>query len=250
LEAGQKDEFTRQLQQLGAQVFDLPAMRVLPPKDRTDLDAAINSMVHGLGWDWIVFSSANAVRCFLDRMIESGADLRLLAGARLGALGEATAGALAEYRLNADFIPARFSGQDWAEQAPQLNGCRVLLPCSGIAGPEFARSLEERGARVERVTAYTVAPAEPDAQILEMVEEGQIDIVAFFSPSALRAIYGMLDGAYGENRARAALEAARIACIGRTTSAAVEEMGLHASIVADEQSAAGLVEAILKWRMP
>jgi uroporphyrinogen-III synthase len=85
---------------------------------------------------------------------------------------------------------------------------------------------------------------------MELLVAGKLDILAFFSPSALRGVFGMLEDVFGESRARAVLGAARIACIGQTTSAAVEEMGFQPSIVAEEQSAAGLVKAILKWRMP
>lgn len=253
-DGGASDEFTDQLERLGAEVTDMPAMRIVPPEDFADLDRVISKLQtnadHSPHWDWIVFTSPNAVKYFLGRILETGADIRLLHGIKLGAVGEATARTLETYYLKADFIPQRYTGLNWAAEVGDLEGRRILLPRSGIATPDLVQDLEKRGAQVEVVTAYTVAPAQPDPCILERLAEGGFDMVAFFSPSAVRGLMSMLETAFSPQDVKAVLSKTGIACVGPTTAAAVESFGLQTWVMPQIYTAQGLVEALVKWRAP
>jgi uroporphyrinogen III methyltransferase/synthase len=242
------DVFGDLLRQLGAEVRDLPAMQVIPPGDTSGLDRAIEAQAREKAWDWVVFTSANAVKFTLERLVALGYDTRLLTGVKIGAVGDATREALQKAYLKADFIPTNFTGLDWAAEVGDLDGQCVFLPRSEIAPPDLIQALQERGAVVESAAAYTIGPAEPDLETLEMLRNGDIDVVGFFSPSAVRGITQMLEKVYGADQVHSSLERVRIACIGPTTAAAVERLALPAEIVAEEYTAEGLVEAIVRWR--
>ena len=245
-EAHTRDAFSEKLRNLGAQVLEQPAFRIVPTRDPSGLDQAIRMLETGPGWDWIVFSSASAVQAFLDRIQELGYDLRLLAGARLGAVGEATNRALEGYHLKADFIPVRYTGLDWADEAGDLAGKSILLPRSQIGSPELVQALKKRQAKVDTVTAYSVEPAKMDPEILELLLNRKIDWLTFFSPSAVRGLFEMMKTEVDEAQVRLALEKVHIACIGPTTEKEVQNFGLQPKITASVHSADGLVEALVK----
>lgn len=251
-ERGIRDNCTDRLEQLGAEVVEMPAVRVAPPADPAGLDQAIHELAGARraepAWDWIVFTSAKAVRFTLDRVLALGYDLRILGGVRLGAVGDATALALADYHLKADFIPSRFSGLSWSAEVGDLQGQRVLLPRSGIAPDELVYDMERRGAKVNAVDAYTIVPCDAQVETLNRLAEGDFDVVTFFSPSAVHGLLGMLERAAEPRGAFQGLEKAAIACVGPTTAAAAEAAGLKPAIVPQKYSAEGLVEALLKWR--
>jgi len=260
---------TRQLAELGADVIALPATRVGPPADEGPLHDALHRLAAGSAiapaYDWIVFTSANAVHAFFGRLLSLPAqesatqassgprcDVRCLAGVRLAAIGPATTRALAGYGLAPDLVPAQGTGKHLAAAMPDVAGKRVLLPRSDQALPDLPAGLVARGAQVAEVVAYSVTAAgqpaaDPDAQALEAVRAGGIDVALFCSPSALRGVAAMLRGEPLDR----ALSGAAIACIGPTTAAAAQEMGLRASIVPgpEEYTCEGLVAALVKWRL-
>jgi uroporphyrinogen III methyltransferase/synthase len=169
---------------------------------------------------------------------------------RLGAVGKATAQALAGYHLRADFVPSRFTGLDWAAEVGDLSGRRVLLPRSEIAPPDLVQALQAKSARVETAIAYSVAPAEPDPQVLMELIAGRLDLAVFFSPSAVRGLIGMLEPDRGREQALAILNRLTIACVGPTTARAAEQAGIRVSLVAGEHTVEGLAEALIQWRSP
>jgi uroporphyrinogen III methyltransferase / synthase len=263
------DDFSRRLAALGAETLDLPATRLLPSVEGGDLDAAIRHMAGcgrdeagenrvshpGCTFDWVLFTSANAVRFFFARLCSLGYDARILSGARLGTVGSATVSALAEQHLRTDFVPRRYTGLDWAMEAPALEGKRILLPRSEIADEALLHALQQRGARVEAVTAYRVAAATPEPQALQSLMDGQVDVVALFSPSALRGLLAMLEGQRPPGTiqppgdwAAAILNRQAVACVGPTTAQAAQQLGVRVDVTAQPFTADGLVEALVQWR--
>jgi uroporphyrinogen III methyltransferase/synthase len=249
-----RDDLDERLSNLGAEVLNLPATRIVPALDPSGLDRAIQALAQSTGasqaFDWIVFTSANAVQFFFARLYALGYDARILPGVRLGAVGKATAQALAGYHLKADFVPSRFTGLDWASEVGDLTGQRVLLPRSEIAPPDLVRALQAKGAQVETAVAYSVAAAEPDMQVLQALVEGHIDVVVLFSPSALRGLLGMLEPVAGAEQSREILNRLATACVGPTTAAAAQEAGIQVRLVAREFTVEGLVESLVAWRAP
>lgn len=258
-ETGGLDELTDALDRLGAQVVELPAFRLAEPADQTRLDGAIQELDrrfrHSISagqvepaYHWILFTSPNAVRFFLDRLVHLRLDARILGGVRLGAVGRATAEALRAYHLYADFVPSRFSGLDWAAEVGNLESQRILLPRSeaGMAG--LVPALTEKGAQVDEVTVYTLAPSDPDPEALEDLLSGKVDVAVYFSPSAVHGVRTMLDAAVGAERAHQILSGIPAACIGPTTAAAAQESGLQVAFTPAEYTLEGLVEALAQWQ--
>jgi len=270
---------TGRLAELGAEVIALPATRIGPPADEGPLDDALHRLAAGSvaapAYDWIAFTSANAVAAFFERLLSlptqvtasqtpasqaSSApryDVRCLAGVRLAAIGPATARALAGYGLVPDLVPDQGTGKHLAAAMPDVAGKRVLLPRSDQALPDLPAGLAARGAQVTEVVAYSVTAAyqpaayqpaaDPEPLALEAVRAGAIDVAIFCSPSALRALATMLGGEPLDR----ALGGAAIACIGPTTAAAAQEMGLCTPIVPGpgEYTTEGLVAALVEWRL-
>jgi uroporphyrinogen III methyltransferase/synthase len=252
------DDFSANLSALGADVLNLPAIQVLPSVDPTGLERAINALRDCSAsefppWDWILFTSANAVAAFCERFYVLGCDARLLAGVRLGAVGKATAQALAAYRMQADFVPSRFSGLDWVADAGDLQGQRLLLPRSEIAQPDLVEALQRRGAHVDVITAYTIQtpaldPDQPFPPALQALLDGEVDVVVFFSPSAVRGLLEILDQAGAKRPQGCFTPTITVACVGETTAEAAREQGLRVDLVAREHTLEGMLEALVIWR--
>ena len=138
-------------------------------------------------FDWVIFTSANAVRFFLARCRDLGRR-PLIGRLQIAAVGAATQAALEAEGLTAAFVPHQFSGIALADElAPQVTGKRVLLPRSDRAGEELPDALRTAGVVVTEVVAYrTAEPESIDGAILDALRRGEADAIAFFSPSAFR----------------------------------------------------------------
>ncbi len=250
-------ELTARLTDAGAEVIPMPATRIAPADDPGPLDAVLQEIagapIGKPAYHWIIFTSANAVEAFMDRLLATAArdnpsrpyDLRVLAGTQLAAVGPTTATALRRYGLIADLVPERATGRDLAAALPDVAGQRVLLPRSDQALRDLPEVLAARGAQVTEVIAYTVKPVAPNPAGLAALDAGEVDVAAFFSPSALHGLAGMLGRPLPD-----ALRGIAIACIGPTTAAAARELGLNVTILPDLPTVEGLVDALIKWRTP
>ena len=148
-----------------------------------------------------------------------------------------------------DFVPQRSTSLDLAEelsQAYDLNGCQILLPRSSMAPGELPESLEALGARVEVVTVYEVLPAEPDPQALAALLKAEIDVAAFFSPSAVTGLAARL--AQEGYQLAQVLAGIPVACIGPTTAQAGRELGLQIALVPDTPGVEGMLSALIRHR--
>jgi uroporphyrinogen-III synthase len=227
----------------GAHVVEVPAIEITLPPDVGPLDEALAGLP---GYDWVVFTSANAVSAVLGRMVVRGLPPRLASplrgrpgGPRIASVGRATTAALRasfpEDRVGlepvADFSAA---GLLAAFEAHGIGGRRVLVPASTRARDELAAGLRARGASVDVVDAYdTVEPAGLADAVGRAVEVG-FDLALFASPSAVEAF------------ARAAgVRAAGLPAvvIGPTTEAAARGAGMEVREVASPSTAEGLVAA-------
>ena len=209
------------LERLGAEAECVPLIRIAPSGD----ERALAEVVARGGHDWIVFTSANAVRA-------AGA---ALAGsrARLAAVGPATANALRERGQEPAFVPARFAAAEIADGLQPLAGKRVLLPQSEIAEPVLADELRARGASVDAVDAYRTVPREPSEAERAMLRDA--DAVLLASGSAARSL--ARQGGPGD---------ALVVAIGPTTAAAARAARVRVDLVADEATGEGMIQALVK----
>lgn len=249
--AGCFDSFSQQLEALGAHVIELPATRIVALEDTAELDRALQHLADpGLGNgaarpDWLLFTSANAVRFFFTRLFSLGFDARALSGVQLAAVGETTGQALRGFYLAPDFIPSRSTGAGLADELPVQPGQRVLTPRSESALPDLIDGLVQRGIQVEAITTYKVEPAIPDPEVLAELIADPPDIATFFSPSAVQGLADMLAQSTGPVL-RQALNGSLIACVGPTTQRAAEAAGLVVDLVAEPYTVEGMCDTLAR----
>ncbi len=227
---------------LGAEVLLLPAVSFSPAERSEPLDRALAAR---RDFDWVLFTSANAVRFFALRCRELGCELAAVARPLYAAVGPATATAAAAEGIRVEFVAREYSGAALAqEMGEEIAGRRVLLPRSQRASSELPAALAAKGAIVTEVVVYqTGGIGEHDANVEELFRSGRVDVVSIFSPSALenlRAEFG------AETLQRVSANAA-IAAVGPVTAAAIRDAGLPVAIQAREATGASLVEAVCEY---
>lgn len=227
------------LTRLGADVLTMPATRI-EPLDGTPLRSAIDRLGD---FDWVIFTSQNAVQLFWNALRSAGGDARALAGVRLCAVGPATAEALHARGLAVDCIPDRFVAEGVLEALggrADVAGRRVLYAASEGARPALPDGLRALGATVELIPLYrSVGDADGLRRIRETLESAAVDLVTFTSASSVHAYVE----AVGEELARRSPAAS----IGPITSDALRAVGIPVAIEARESTIASLVQGIAAW---
>jgi uroporphyrinogen III methyltransferase / synthase len=226
------------LQSLGAQVISLPTISIRPTTDSERVGSVLDRLVI---FDWVVFTSRNAVRVVFTRLeAHDGSALRTV---KVAAVGPATADELRTWNVTPDCVPAEASGQALAAALAEvgISGASVLLPLGDLAGEQLRHDLESAGAHVTAVQVYETASAQPtDTAALEALLAGTIDVVALASPSAFRNLANLPADGIGD-----ALQRAQLVAIGPTTAAAIRAAGFEPDAVAAQHTTDGLVEAIV-----
>jgi len=225
------------LEQSGANAIELPTIEIGPLEDFSELDATLEKITN---YDWVIFASANAVESLFERLELQGKDARAMAGTTIGAIGPATAQALAQRGITADFVPSRPVSEAVVQELSSRNwkGVSVLLPSADIGRDELEKGLAEMGATVNRLAAYRNVPVKSVGDLAKNAFHDGVDVVTFTSSSTVRNLVDMLDGD------RSALEASFIACIGPVTAATCRELGLRVDLEATEHTVEGLVDAL------
>ena len=225
------------LTDLGAACATQPVIQIGPPPDWKQVDRAIDELHK---YDWVVFSSANGVTYFLDRVAERGDDLRKLGPVKLAVIGPGTAEQLASYHLNADLQPAEFRAEALAEALLQRSdGSRFLLIRASRGREVLAEQLASQGNEVEQVVAYSSTDVEQaDELVAAQVAEGSFDWITVTSS----AIAKSLERLFGS-----ALNRCKLASISPITSATLRELGFQPAVEATEYTTDGLVQAILRY---
>ena len=229
---------------LGAEAIEAPMIRIVPPEDAAPLLDAVSRAGE---FDWIVFTSGNAVDAFMTALLAGDQDVRALKGPRLCTVGPATAERLTAFGIKVDLVPAEHRAEAvvsaLAAGAP-LRGARVLFPRGDIAREVVADELRAGGADVTEVVAYRTlideGQREGDPDIYGMLLERKIDVVTFTSGSAVRNFAKV----YGEEQAADLLRHTDVAVIGPVTAQAAEQLGIEVSIQPATYTIPGLVDAI------
>jgi uroporphyrinogen III methyltransferase/synthase len=238
---GQEGSMVRQLEGLGAAVSVLPTVEIREVADWEPVDRAISEIA---GYGWLVFTSVNGVRAFLDRLLHAGRDLRALGGIKLAAIGPVTAQALRSYHLEPDVVPARYRSEGLLEALKeQVRGQRVLL-ARADRGREMLRDELSAVTEVEQVAVYSqVDVVEPDPVVLTALRDGHIDFVCLTSSNIARVFAGWLDEAALEHVRSGKLQ---LVTISPVTSAVVHEAGLQVAAEAKEETTKGVVAALVE----
>ena len=237
----QAGEATSRLQAWGAVPEQVPTIAVEPPRTPQQMERAVKGLVTGR-YQWIAFTSVNAVRAVREKFEEYGLDARAFAGIKVAAVGEQTAAALREFGIMPDLVPDRSqSAEGLADAWPAYDKVldpinRVLLPRADIATEGLLSRLTSLGWEAEDVTAYrTVRAAPPPAPIREAIKGGGFDAVLFTSSSTVRNLIGIA----GKPHAVTV-----IAVIGPETAKTAAEFGLRVDVTAPRPSVTALVDAL------
>ena len=232
---------SERLRSYGAVPQVVPTIAVEPPRAPQQMERAIKGLVTGR-YQWIAFTSANAVRAVREKLEDYGLDARAFAGIKVAAVGEQTAAALGEFGIKPDLVPeGEQSSEGLAAAWPPYDDVldpinRVLLPRADIATETLVARLTDLGWETEDVTAYrTVRAAPPPAPIREAIKGGGFDAVLFTSSSTVRNLIGIA----GKPHAVTA-----VAVIGPQTAQTAAEYGLRVDVTASRPSATALVDAL------
>jgi uroporphyrinogen III methyltransferase/synthase len=231
----QASGFAAQLGALGAEVIQLPAIRVEAPEDPRPLLDAVACVD---SFQWIVLTSVNGVDRFFAALREGGRDARALAGAAVCAIGPATAAELEKHGIRADLVPPEFVAESAVDAlaAAGVAGKRVLLPAAGDARPVLADGLRASGAEVMEVVAYRTVPDGAGAgEVRRRLDAGEVDVLTFTAASTARNFAALVGTAVGT---------AKVASIGPVTSAALRELGMAVHVEAEEATLDGLLRAV------
>ena len=279
---------SERLQAVGAIPVEFPVIRIMPPQNWEPLDSALGKLFLADAknlpyYAWLIFTSANGVNIFCERLLSLGFHTENMLGVRVAAIGPATAAALARYDITADLVPGEYVAEsvaaalieDTQRREESLEGKRVLLPRAAEARQVLVTELQQAGAIVDEVAAYTTVAAAGDdelgREVLHLLQNGQIDIITFTSSSTVRNFMQWLtscdtgagskpgdhEGCHYISNVRGNVVASlvdaryrnpqlKIACIGPITSQTARELGLKVDIEAREFTIDGLVEAIVQ----
>lgn len=242
----QASELSSQIDELGGEAVEFPVIRTRPPsrpEAQAERDEALNRLSI---YDWVLFTSANGVEFFMERLRELRLDIRALGNARLAAVGPKTAAALAQYGLLAEVVPSEFDGDALLDAiAPELRpGQNVLLATADIARAYLPEQLRERGLNVTKIDIYeTVLDTEGGSEIIELLKQNMLHIVTFTSSSTVTNLLRALQE-LGETEPLKLLQGCKIACIGPRTAATAQEAGLQVDYLAKEATVASLVQCL------
>jgi uroporphyrinogen III methyltransferase/synthase len=232
------------LERNGAEAVEAPVLRIASPDDLGPLDRAAAG---ARSFDWIVFTSANSVAAFINRVLLGTRDLRALAGPRLCAVGPGTAARLQRYGISADLQPSdqRTPGVVAAmADAGPLRGATVLCPVSDASRETLADELRDRGAEVTEVIAYRALTIESDAHldIYRQLLDRRIDAVTFTSANTVRAFVDI----HGVEQTPDLLSGTVVATIGPAAADAAARAGIRVDVPTEGATVVDLVEGLIQ----
>jgi len=232
--AAQAGDFAARLWELGAEPILAPAITIGAPDDEA---AARDAVARVREYAWVVFTSANGVNTFFDRLSEAGRDVRAFGDVKIAAIGPKTGEALATHGIRVDFMPAEYVNEAVADGLLERTqpGERVLLFRAQEARDVVPDALRAAGRVCDDVAAYATRTVnDPEYK----VKLGYADVVTFTSSSTVHGLLANVPDAAN------ALRGKLVACIGPITAATAREAGITVNVVADEFTADGLVDAL------
>lgn len=241
----QASKLSSGLRVLGAEVLEIPAIKIVQPVDKGPIEKAVSSLS---SYDWIIFTSINGVGGFFDTLSSAGLDSRSLAGKLICAIGPATADALAARGIKADLVPEKYISTEIIsalKKTDAIKDKRFLLPRADIAPEDIVKELMASGAAsADDVTVYRTVESDEflKPETSAMLKKGEYDLVTFTSSSTVRNFKKILIKAGGSP------SGIKTASIGPITSSTAETEGFSTDIIADVHTIDGLISAILSDR--
>jgi len=234
------------LEDLGAEIFEFPTIRIEPPESWEGLDRAIEGIA---AYQWLVFTSVNGFHFFMQQYRRKGLDIRDLKGVRLGAIGSKTAQAIRSFGMNVDVVPEAFHAEGLADAFARLNpggrleGVRILLPRAEHGREVFPEIVRARGGIIDTPAAYrALKPERGISRLKRSLFEGRISIATFTSSATFLNFIEMVG-----SDALPFLRSLTIAAIGPITRKAIEQAGLAVAIMPEEATIEAMAAQIVDW---
>lgn len=224
------------LERAGATVLVFPTIEIVDPESWDAADRALGRLDT---YDWVVFTSANAVERFFARLHAVEIDPRRVAGLEVAAVGPATAEALERHGIESALVPDEYVGEGLAAALMARGvgaGTRVLLPRAAEAREVLPAELGEHGAVVDVVPVYRTVPGSGDPAVLARIDAGEADAVTFTSSSTVRNFIALTSGVD--------VSGLTVATIGPIASKTARELGLTVHVEPEEYTVKALVEAL------
>ena len=238
----QAGELAEQLEAFGAEVVPLPTIETVLTDSLGPLDDAIRRAAE---FDWVIFTSANGVRVFFERLRTLDRDLRDWHRAHVAAIGPQTAKALRAYCLRVECVPEDFRAEGLIDalQRKDITGKRILLPRAAGARDVLPNALRQRGATVEEVVTYrSVVPSAQTDDLRQRLRDGEADLITFTSSSTVDNFAALFDG-----QLERVLAHAQVGCIGPITAATARQHGMHVAIQPQSYTIPAFVDAIVRY---
>ena len=236
----QASEFAELLETNGADVIQFPTIEIQPLNLNSTYVRTINE------YDWVIFTSVNAVQIFYKHLREEGKDVRAFGGTKICAVGPKTVAALNDIGIQPDFVPSHSRGSTIAAEIENVYGKKILLPRTKIADAALPEGLRERGAHVDDIPFYnTVKVASDNNKGRDEIEadllNGSIDFVTFTSSSTVTNFLEM----FPTQAPTALLKKVQVAVIGPETQKTAIAHGAQVDVIAKQATIESLVEAII-----
>lgn len=241
----QAQELIRLLRDAGAYVIHVPTIEIGPPDSWTACDLAIQELDD---YSWIIFTSTNGVRFFLNRLNDKGENIATLQKARIAAVGESTRRELNQRNIPVDLVPAIFRSEGLVEafMDENIQGLNILIPGAQMGRELLLESLTSMGAKVAAVPVYKnrMPKVENFSESLKMVNGHPIDVLTFTSPSMVQNFISL----FGRKKIKDSLtHGCKIAAIGGVTAEAVKKLQLQVDISPQKSTIKSFVEEIAKF---
>lgn len=242
----QASDLVAKLEEYGAECLEYSTIHIEPVTDYRVLDQALAEID---SYDWLLFTSINAVTYFFKRLYSLDLDSRRLAATKIAVVGRATAEELLKYGVRADLIPEKFTGEGLAEALvkTEVKGSRILLPRALKASEILPEVLSDAGAEVTIAPTYqNIPPQGRKEELRDQLESGTVDLITFTSSSTVTNFLTMLDAANSDELQRL-LDGVSIAAIGPITADTVREHDLRVDIQPQRFTIDDMVQAIVAF---
>ncbi len=239
----QAGEFSTLLQRLGAEVIEFPTIEVAPPLRWEGLDRAIAQLE---SYDWVIFTSANGVKFFWERLKEKGKEGHFPSRLKICAIGPATARQLNEKGVRTDYMPKEYVAEAILEGfgKMEIQGKHILLARARVARDVLPKGLRKEGARVDVVETYrTIRPRGGTKRLRQLLSARGIDMVTFTSSSTVNHFMELLK----KEDWKMLLKGVAVACIGPVTASTAKAWGMSIHIQPEAYTIPALTEAIARY---
>ncbi|MFC5402101.1 uroporphyrinogen-III C-methyltransferase [Cohnella soli] len=246
----QASELVERIDELGGEPYEFPVIETRLPTSAGEIARIESAFAQAEIYDWVMLTSVNGVDYFYRWLDRCGVDIRKFARAKFAAVGPKTAAALAARGVRADLLPESFRAEGLLDSLEGLiaPGQTALLPRGDLARETLSAELRAKGVRTVEIDVYETSMCVPsDPWLPEMLAGGEIHVVTFTSSSTVVNLIRALKELGMEDPIRA-LNGVDIACIGPVTARTAEEHGLTVTIMPDEYTIDGLVEALVAGR--